>query len=173
MIFRHIEEKAETVLRNNGFYEVGFDIKSLTHKMGITLINKMFDSDISGLLVLQDGNPVISINHREDTKRQRFTVAHEIGHYILHAKNQPLFIDKNPKIMFRNNASSTGEILIEREANAFAAALLMPAELVREEVSKIPNTSRDAVKHLSEQFLVSEQAMSFRLSNLGYYLASY
>lgn len=172
MIFRHIEEKAENVLKNRGFFEIGFNIEDLAASLNIQITRKVFDENISGLLLIQGDGAIISCHAHEDTKRQRFTIAHEIGHFILHAKNQPLFVDKLQKVMYRNNASTTGEILVEREANAFAAALLMPSELLDEAIKHKPDNERDDVKYLSNLFKVSEQAMSFRLSNLGYYLSS-
>ena len=106
----------------------------------------------------------------EDPKRQRFTIAHELGHLRLHSKDQPVFIDKAPKVMYRNNASATGEIHKEREANAFAAALLMPKDLIANVIENCKCGGDDAVKYLAKEFKVSDQAMSFRLSNLGYYI---
>lgn len=172
MIFKHIEENAESLLKDNGFYSVGFDIDKLVKNLKIELIKKtfQFDSDISGLLAINNDKVIISINSMEDPKRQRFTIAHELGHLRLHSKDQPVFVDKTPKVMYRNNASATGEILKEREANSFAAALLMPHSLLINEIENCVYGGDAAIKHLAKQFKVSEQAMSFRLSNLGYYI---
>lgn len=170
IMFKHIEEKAESLLNEQGFYSAGFDISKLVKKLNIELIKRTFVDDISGLLAINNNKIVISYNESEDVKRQRFTIAHELGHYILHSKDQPFFIDKAPKVMYRNNASTTGDVYKEREANAFAAALLMPKALVDIEIQNCFYTGDAAVKHLAKQFKVSEQAMSFRLSNLGYYM---
>ena len=87
-----------------------------------------------------------------------------------------MFIDLPSRHMstalFRNSDSSTGEILQEREANAFAAALLMPKYLVKEEIEDL-NLSFDqddkSVEQLAKKFKVSSQSMMFRLSNLNYF----
>lgn len=172
MIIRHIEEKAEMLLKKNGFYKVGFDVEKLVNELDVELVKKDFGSgsDISGLLAVRSGKVVISVNKSENIKRQRFTIAHELGHFVLHSKEQPLFVDKTPKVMYRNNASTTGEILKEREANAFAAALLMPRDLISDAIENCDLGGDDIVEKLARDFNVSEQAMSFRLSNLGYYL---
>lgn len=173
MIIKHIEERAESILKDQNLFSVGFSVKKLVNQLSIGLVEKTFDSDISGLLAIgQNNQAIISVNFLEDEKRQRFTIAHELGHYFLHSKDQPLFIDKPLRVMYRNNASTTGEIQKEREANAFAAALLMPKQLVVDELNSCDDNKIDLVKHLSKRFKVSEQAMSFRLSNLGYYLGS-
>lgn len=171
MLYRHIEEKADEVLKNENFYTPGFDIIKFIKKLNIEVIPKKFSDDISGFLAINNGKVVISFNENEGNERKRFTLAHELGHFFLHSKNQPLFIDKSPKIMYRNNASSTGEVLIEREANAFAAALLMPQKLIIQEIDKLQeNDASKIIYKLAGKFKVSEQAMSFRLSNLGYYI---
>lgn len=173
MIIKHIEERAETILRDQNLFIVGFNVNKLVKQLNIELIEKTFPRDISGLLAIGSNNrAVISVNLLEDEKRQRFTIAHELGHYFLHSKDQPLFVDKPQRVMYRNNASTTGEIQKEREANAFAAALLMPKELVVHELNNCGDQETDLVKYLAKRFKVSEQAMSFRLSNLGYYLGS-
>jgi Zn-dependent peptidase ImmA (M78 family) len=88
----------------------------------------------------------------------------------MHVKNssQPrLFIDRY--VAFRNDESSAGNDWQEIEANAFGAALLMPAELVREEIKqrKLVLDDEDDLSTLAKQFHVSPAAMSYRLINLG------
>ena len=170
MIYKHIEEKAESILKKFEFFHIGFDIHKLVKKLNIELSKGEVENDISGLLAMSNGKVIISYNKIEDPKRNRFTIAHELGHYFLHSKDQPFFIDKTPKVMYRNNASSTGEVLKEREANAFAAALLIPQELLSQELDKCMFGGDAIIKHLAREFKVSEQAMTFRLSNLGYYI---
>lgn len=167
--FNYIEEKAEEILRKNNLFEPGFDIKKLAKKLGIILKSEDLGDDVSGFFVMtEDGVPVITYKKGEVDNRFRFTVAHEIGHYTLHAKEQPVFVDRKPVMLFRNTASSTGEVLKEREANAFAAALLMPKTLIVQEINSAPDYIDEAITYLAKRFGVSEQAMSFRLSNLGY-----
>lgn len=170
MTYKHIEEKAESILHEQGFYHAGFDIFKLVKTLNIELIKKEFDNDISGLLAIGNNKVIISYNQIEDPKRSRFTVAHELGHFFLHSNDQPFFVNKLPKVMYRNNASSTGEVLKEREANAFAAAILMPMELISKEIDNCHFEGEAVIKNLAKTFKVSEQAMTFRLSNLGYYI---
>jgi Zn-dependent peptidase ImmA (M78 family) len=79
----------------------------------------------------------INDNSTHAPVRQRFTIAHEIGHYAMHVKksmDSPLFIDR--LVAFRDDESSAGSDWEEVEANTFAVALLMLARLVREEIEK-------------------------------------
>jgi Zn-dependent peptidase ImmA (M78 family) len=171
--YSYIEQKAEEVLMENDFFHIGFDVKKFAKKLKIEVLPKELDDDVAGLFVRINGRPVISYNQNQKNKsRERFTIAHELGHFFLHS-NKNIFIDKNPKVMFRNTASSSGEQLQEKEANHFAAALLMPRKLIKTEIDNIPINTSNPIKYLSVKFNVSEQAMTFRLANLGYDIGLY
>lgn len=173
MILKYIEDKAEDILKKHDFLDPGFDIEELIKKMNIKLIAKEFDEDISGLFFIKDGIPVITFNCKENERRIRFTIAHELGHYILHSNEQKIFLDKKQKqVLYRNSVSSSGEYHKEREANSFAAALLMPKILIEDKMKDIEiyefNELESLIEKMANDFQVSTQAMSFRLSNLGY-----
>jgi Zn-dependent peptidase ImmA (M78 family) len=92
-----------------------------------------------------------------------------LGHYLLHSNNKDsLFVDKEFKVLFRDHASSTGEHKQELEANAFAAAILMPAEKLKEQIKQLALdlTDEDAIKRLAQVFDVSAIAMTYRIANL-------
>ncbi|AWM14743.1 hypothetical protein DI487_13335 [Flavobacterium sediminis] len=166
--FKYIEDKAEDVLSKNNLFKAGFSVEKLAKLLRISLKEEVLDDNVSGFFVMTDTDNIITYNKKDGELRQRFTIAHEIGHFLLHSKDQPIFIDKTPSVMFRDNSSSTGEDFKEREANAFAASLLMPKKLIEAEIEKAPNDVDDAIIFLAKKFKVSQQAMTFRLSNLGY-----
>ena len=93
----------------------------------------------------------------------------------MHAQTEPLFIDKNEDdkftFLYRDDSSSSGEFSKEREANSFAAALLMPKKLVQEEIVKSSNKNNitKLTTELASKFKFSTQAMNIRLSRLGYF----
>lgn len=166
--FNYLEEKAERLLVCYNLFKPNFDIKKLAKLLKINLKEEYLGDDVSGFFVLTDTDSIITSNKNDGKERKRFTIAHEIGHFILHSKEQPIFIDKTPQVMFRNSSSSTGEDFKEREANAFAASLLMPKKLIEHEILNTPNDFDLAIIYLAKKFGVSQQAMTFRLSNLGY-----
>ena len=166
MIFNYIEKKTEELLKANDLYNVPVAVNKLAKKIGIKIKAKDFDDDVSGIFVMKDDKPFIAYNSNQGLNRRRFTIAHELGHFILHSRNKPLFVDKKKEVMFRNSESSTGEHMKEREANAFAAAILMPKRLIEQEIEN--SDDADIIEGLARKFKVSTQAMSFRLSNLGY-----
>lgn len=124
-------------------------------------------------MLYRDGKQVIiGVNERDGATRQRFTIAHELGHLKLH-RGRPMLLDhkvhEEVRVDLRDTSlpSSREEV----QANAFAAELLMPEVLVREALEKAPKRamqSDDAlVTHLIKTFEVSRDAMVYRLINLG------
>jgi Zn-dependent peptidase ImmA (M78 family) len=110
---------------------------------------------------------VIGVNSVHAKTRQRFSIAHEIGHLLLH-KGRPMFIDRDGRLNRRDEVSTFGTDVEEIEANSFAAALLMPRHLLAEAVSRLHNNSQAVSPEvLAKRFDVSVQAMQYRLINLG------
>ena len=169
MAFNTIEQKSFKILKDLNIAKAeNIEIDKIAESLGIDVKGEELDDDISGLFVMKNGKPFIRFNNSEGQKRRRFTIAHELGHYVLHREGTPLFVDKkNEKTLYRNSTSSSGEVKREREANAFAASLLMPEAFISDEMRNIP-LGKNPITHLANVFNVSEQAMSFRLSNLGY-----
>ena len=124
----------------------------------LTNLETQYGMQISGLIYLdnEQGEKIIAVNKVDNTLRQRFTIAHELGHYFLHFND----IDEDGSfVSFRASRSAR-----ETEANNFAAELLMPEDILREEynLSYIPSVS-----YLASKFKVSTEAMGYRLKNLG------
>ena len=120
----------------------------------------------SGLLTKDKEKGWVIATHRNDTgARQRFTIAHELGHYLMHRKDDSYSaIDtfENDEIFFRSDKhNNEKERQEEREANFFAANLLMPEERVRA-VYKV-----FTIEEMVENFAVSKPSMLYRLQNLG------
>lgn len=141
-------------------------------RLGLHVERTQLGDGVSGVLVVHDGRGVIGVNASDAPVRQRFTIAHECGHYELHRERMPVFIDKQylgPLFaVFRDGKSVTGEDRREREANAFAAALLMPEAFVLDATAQLRLDIEDdaAIDELARRFEVSRQAMTFRLANL-------
>ncbi|WP_412520887.1 ImmA/IrrE family metallo-endopeptidase [Actinomadura madurae] len=93
--------------------------------LGVLLVQPEMKDDVSGMLVREPTRTVIGINQGHAATRQRFTVAHEIGHLQLH-KGRPLIMDTDVRVNLRDKVSSMATDREEIEANRFAAALLIP-----------------------------------------------
>jgi len=164
MISRFLEEKTQKILTDFGLLSIPIDIIKCAEKMSVIVSPAVLGDDVSGIFVLKNGVGNIGYNLGEGENRQRFTIAHELGHFILHSKEKPLFVDKTQSAFYRDTNSSSGQLRHEREANSFAAAILMPRILIVEELNKNPDAS---IRELADKFQVSEQAMTIRLTNLG------
>ncbi|MEI2747294.1 MAG: ImmA/IrrE family metallo-endopeptidase [Ferruginibacter sp.] len=120
---------------------------------------------VSGILLIEKSSATIGYSKHENIKRQRFTKAHELGHFMLH-RGGSLFIDKDFK-MYRPSLGGPSNEWQEWEANEFAVCILMPEHLVRDEVKKIQiDYDEDWVEELAKKFNVSVSAMSIRISRL-------
>jgi Zn-dependent peptidase ImmA (M78 family) len=135
------------------------DVKKIATSMGIRVSPNMGMNE-SGVIQISNGLPVIKYNANEALVRQRFTIAHEIGHFALGHLEGASKMFRDPASNFSSGANKPEE----REANVFAARLLMPAKVVRYAVNekKIRNIER-----LADVFGVSQVAMKYRLINLG------
>jgi Zn-dependent peptidase ImmA (M78 family)/DNA-binding XRE family transcriptional regulator len=152
-------EAANQLLEELGMTKPPVDVDAVARMCGIPVLRFEFDNALSGLVVDTADGPVIGINDLHHPVRQRFSIAHELGHVMLR------HIDS-----FHVDLGSTVEDgeppgynwRHERAANDFAANLLMPGAMVKRAFIK-----KAAVAVLADRFEVSELAMGFRLRNLG------
>ena len=159
--YRLTERKANELLHKHGVEHPPVPVEELAVAMGISLRFEPFTGEMSGLLHRTSGGATIGVNSAHASTRQRFTVAHELGHYLLH--NDELHVDEG--FLFRDARAATATHEQEIEANQFAANLLMPAEFLRrEDVNVLDVEHADAVRELAEKYGVSVQAMTLRLS---------
>lgn len=168
---RRAEQEAQDVLDELGITDLPVSVEEVARMCGASVTRERFRRDLSGMLVRDDegAGAVIGVNSTHHPRRQRFTVAHEIGHLRLH-KGRKLTVDSGLRVDYRDDAGNP-TILEERDANAFAAALLMPARAVQAQAEPHvrAGTTRSAlVSALARTFEVSEEAMGYRLLNLGF-----
>jgi len=166
---REIESKAEQVLRDHGLIGAApIDPLVVARALRIKVMNAVFsDPDKSGAISRRGGVFSIYVNANDPPARKRFTIAHEIGHCLLHMSqgSDGEFVDTvdNYRVAAPDTAAKWDEARRkEYEANVFAAALLMGAESIRQKWGE----NKDAT-HLAWQFQVSPKAMQIRLSELG------
>lgn len=166
------EKKAREVLEQHDVTKAPTPLEAIVKSFGIRVVAKPYDAtgyhDVSGMLYRSATDTVVGLNENHSETRRRFSLAHELGHFLLHKGE--VFVDA--KVNFRNRLSSMGVDREEIEANEFAAELLMPSDLVSTEFYKLfdaDKTSEHAspVDTLASRFKVSTQAMEFRLRNLG------
>ncbi|MGY5352006.1 ImmA/IrrE family metallo-endopeptidase [Wenyingzhuangia sp. IMCC45533] len=171
---RNIVKKSYNLLKENNVNSLPIDVEALAQKLDIKIDKQNLEDNLSGFFVRKEGRNVIGLNENHSEVRKRFTIAHEIGHFNLHSE-QPLFIDYYQEKIYRRNKNTNDDYEIEREANIFAANLLMPEHLISQQIDNLPDNLSyvEQVNCLTKVFNVSKQAMDIRLKSLGYFEYNY
>jgi len=144
------------------------NIEAIIRQLGLTVVkNADLHQDISGQIMrLPDGRYEISSSSGEHYFRQRFSLAHELGHYVLHKNLIGAGVDDNKKYRSTENGNyynTAIDLAHEQQANSFAANILMPEKAVRRSVQE----GGKSIVDLYKEFQVSSSAMNWRLKNLG------
>jgi Zn-dependent peptidase ImmA (M78 family) len=169
---RRAEARARELLESSGQTNPPIDVEALAASVGAQVHEQHFERGLSGVLIRENGRSVIGVSAVDAPVRRRFTIAHEIGHLLLHP-GRALIMDPAVRVNRRDEVSSLATDSEEIEANQFAAAVLMPEVLVREAVNQVLTVKQDLRVELlvedlaSRVFNVSAQAMGYRLVNLG------
>lgn len=150
----------QAAMQAHGLSRVPCRVEDVASMLGIAVVREPMDDEMSGFLEKRGPGWVAGVNSYHHPVRQRFTLAHEIAHYVLHRKDREEFRDHT--FARRKDDRSC----MEREADQFAAHLLMPESDVRTSVDKGLRNLNDLARH----FDVSTLAMRYRLENLGYRL---
>jgi len=165
-----IEQKTITLLEENYLMSAPVNVEKLARKLGFELSEADLEPEISGFLISKNNKQAIVINSNHHENRKRFSIAHEFAHGILHDKNREISLDSNKtSFFFRDQHSSNALNPIEIEANEFAAKLLMPEKLIKGLIKKhsLDLTDDRDLSLIAKKLKVSEQALTFRLLNLG------
>jgi len=165
------DSEAADLLRKSGIKKPPVDVERLAEDLGAKVTLEGLDQEVSGALYRLPERLVIAVNRDHSLTRQRFTIAHEIGHLLLH-QGRPLIVDHvvRARVSLRDSRSSLATEREEIQANRFAANLLMPADFIHACIGKELRRKLDETKTidgLARMFGVSAQAMEFRLANLG------
>jgi Zn-dependent peptidase ImmA (M78 family) len=135
-------------------------------RLGVRVFEIALTSDVDGMLKFYMGGqfPVIFVPENAPKNRRRFSIAHELGHFVMHLRTDPAEEGAAPEtdVFYRNQDSRTAKDPKEIFANQFGAALLMPRQFVRALVAE----GRSDIA-LARYFEVSLEAMTLRLKNLG------
>lgn len=135
------------------------NVLEAARRLGVLVYSAALADKVSGVLVKDpkygsESGFVIFVDKDEPSYRQRFTAAHELGHFVLH---RDAVGDRNEDnyLLRSENMSNRQEV----EANKFAASLLMPMDLIEEQMA----SGNTTISGLADAFGVSPTAMSIRL----------
>jgi hypothetical protein len=177
---RHLpraRREAQRLLREAGIKTTRVPVDKIAAEYA-EIHERHLEEDIAGMLVPLPEPPgqkrwAIVLNENHSKTRKRFTLAHELGHLILHGYTTA-HADGPFLVRFRDARSSDGSVREEIEANEFAAELLMPNEMLIERLRSHrleyapfdDEASGRIIKEIAKEFDVSKAALQIRLANL-------
>ena len=160
---------AGRLLEAVGVTEPPVPVVAIAQLLGATIRYAPFKGELAGMLIRDhaDRGIVIGVNSLHHSNRQRFTIAHESGHLQLH-KGQRSYVDRSFRINRRDEVSSQATDAEEIEANRFAAELLMPYEMITEDLMTYrPDIEdEDELRKLADRYGVSLQALTLRIMSV-------
>jgi Zn-dependent peptidase ImmA (M78 family) len=154
------------VLKECGIKKPPVPVEKIAEHYDIQLCVLRGSNDICGAIVRSKEGVVIAINPAQHPNRQRFTIAHELGHYFCHPSEEE-HVDRDFRISWRRAGGAKGVDWKEVQANRFAAGLLIPEEFLERDLNRISELDEPTINHLASRYKVSALAMKFRLQNLG------
>lgn len=143
------------------------DLEAIFADLGVQYSKLWMDDGASGSITRNGDTFAVAVNALESETRQRFTAAHELGHYLLHRDlmDDGKRMNRHIDTLYAGRDQG-GDVIFKRsheiEANRIAAQIVMPGPLVR---AKFAETQDAGI--LATEFGVSKAAMEIRLKTLG------
>ena len=168
--WKRIRTTARDLMKRLEIKEPPVPVRTLARSCGARIVRVPGDNgDIDGFLYRKGSEAVIGVNQDQAPVRQRFTVAHELGHLLLHEHDQ-VHVDRGFRVRLRSGVSQKGMDRDEMETNRFAAEVLMPIEFLRVDLesNEFDLADGDQFCAIAKRYGVSTQALVIRLNGLGY-----
>lgn len=161
-------QAADALLKKHNVVSAPVPVERLAKLEGVLVQRAELDDALSGMVYIRDGLPIIGVNSRHHENRQRFTIAHELGHLLMHRTyiEAQIHVDTGFTLR-RDSVSATGTDAYEIEANVFAAHLLMPTSWIEDEAKESELDDEQGLAILARRFKVSVAALSNRLLYLS------
>ena len=163
-----VEARANKLLGSLNIDQIPVPVEKIAKSLGARVRFSPLDDELSGFVFVKNGVPMIGVNSLHHPNRQRYTIAHELGHLELHRQliTSEVHVDKK-FVLMRDPTSASGTELIEIQANQFAAELLMPRTLIEQALDKKEFDIDDdgPIEQLAKKFRVSKQALEYRIRN--------
>lgn len=165
------KEKVEEILTKLDLFKAPVKVIDVANSYGFVVVEATLDNDESGFIMIDNKegikingkieHKVICVNHTDNPFRKRFTIAHELGHYFLEFENK----NNDESFYAHRESGDNNDRNKEKQADLFAAELLIPTKLLKKELSKITNIDLilyDVPYHISNIFEVSRSCAEIR-----------
>src|ERR1700722_1105163 len=135
---KQIRLLVERLLAQHHIRSAPVAVAEIAKDLGVEIQQAPAEDDLSGFLYRDRKRKlsIIGVNSDHHPNRQKFTAAHELGHFLLHDFDE-IHVDRQFKVWLRSETSSQGTDDEEKEANLFAAEFLMPARFLEKDVESI------------------------------------
>lgn len=158
--FQKAKQLAKKILEENLISSPPIPITDIAENHGLKVVQVDFGKhspEVAGMIDKKTN--AIYVNKYDNERRKAFTIAHELGHYLMHQDE----LEKNPEmaILFRMPFGKPDPNPLEQEANAFAARVLVPPFLLKQYLQK--GINEPAI--LSEVFGVSAEVINYRIQD--------
>ena len=166
-----IHTYVEDILMKNQVNKPPIDVEDIARKLNIIVVRRPYTAknQLAAMLIREAGKVIIALNGDHDKQKQRFSIAHEIGHYMLHPVEK-LVVDREFAVNFRDSKSSIGKHIQEIEANRFASNLLIPEKFLINDLRSYlmeDNVDKNKIsRKLSKKYVVSPLTMNIRINSL-------
>lgn len=158
-------EQARRILHDLQIDKAPIPVERIAKSIQVTIRYAPLEEELSGMAFIKDGVKAIGVNALHHPNRQRFTLAHELGHHVLHVPELLKGVHVDKVIMKRDMLAASGTDNMEVEANAFASELLMPDFLIAAISDQNVDLNDEAkLLSLARRFKVSVAALQFRLA---------
>ncbi len=162
-----IDRDPEKLLQQAGVDTPPVPVEHIAHQCGAQIQYAPYEGDLSGLLFRNKEQIIIGLNSLDPKVRQRFAIAHELGHLALH-EGQELHIDRTFSAS-RGQGASKRVDRIEDEANDFATNLLIPTSMIKVDLKGKPVdfSNGEVMAGLASRYKVGLEIMVYRLMKLN------
>ena len=163
--YSYARKMARKVLKDYKLNQVPTDLKKLVEGLGLKFIELNDPEDIDGAILEIEGKPKMAVlNTTKSITRQRFTLAHELGHIFLNHTKRDVYDGETSRENEGEFSSKSSKPPKETEADIFASELLIPYEQLKKHADKLGD-----LDGLAELFQVSKQAMTIAITNYWKY----
>lgn len=170
-----IDEKAKEALSLIRYQDGEVDIINIARNLGFTVGIASLPAWDDGFIIVDDNtthiqeitgvktDKIIGVNDKRDLQKKRFTIAHEIGHYMLHYA-------QNESKLYAHREDKKGKNKEENDADYFAASVLMPKEQFKAKYDELKSKSLsndDIITLLQKHFSVPYESAERRIKEVA------
>ncbi|WP_296710712.1 ImmA/IrrE family metallo-endopeptidase [Rhodoblastus sp.] len=165
------EGLADCIIAHYANIEIPIPLARIADDLGIVEIIGQATSSFEGVLVTNNAKSTGSIAYNENSRieRRRFTIAHELGHFLLPFHGENAQCAKADMGVIKSQEKRQQR---EAEANRFAAALLMPKKLFAGDIRRLGAPEVSHIVTIAERYGVSKESAARRYTELSDHLCA-